>query len=367
MFKLGVMAVALVAGSVFAAGIPSGDAARGEQLFQSQQCVACHSVNGKGGTVAPDLGKRIDRDYTPATMASLMWNHAPDMWTAMLKQGIIRPALTPEQSADLFAYFVAAHYFEKLGDAARGKRDFTAKHCDECHGITTSSFLGAPPVAKWDSLADPSLLAQQMWNHGGQMRQAFAQKKLAWAQLTGQELTDILVYLRNLPETKGVARAFQFAGTGSGEALFASKGCAGCHTGANALESKLRDQSLTDIAADMWNHQPSMKNPPPVLSPDEMRRILGYVWERQYFEGNGDAQRGKKVFADKSCALCHNQPSSGAPSLAKGKDAYSVVSVVSALWLHGPRMLTSMQQKKIAWPRFETQQMADLIAYLNSL
>jgi mono/diheme cytochrome c family protein len=367
MFKLGVMAVALVAGSVFAAGIPSGDAARGEQLFQSQQCVACHSVNGKGGTAAPDLGKRIDRDYTPATMASLMWNHAPDMWTAMLKQGIIRPALTPEQSADLFAYFVAAHYFEKLGDAARGKRDFTAKHCDECHGITTSSFLGAPPVAKWDSLADPSLLAQQMWNHGGQMRQAFAQKKLAWAQLTGQELTDILVYLRNLPETKGVARAFQFAGTGSGEALFASKGCAGCHTGANALENKLRDQSLTDIAADMWNHQPSMKNPPPVLSPDEMRRILGYVWERQYFEGNGDAQRGKKVFADKSCALCHNQPSSGAPSLAKGKDAYSVVSVVSALWLHGPRMLTSMQQKKIAWPRFETQQMADLIAYLNSL
>jgi mono/diheme cytochrome c family protein len=367
MFKLGVMAVALVAGSVFAAGIPSGDAARGEQLFQSQQCVACHSVNGKGGTAAPDLGKRIDRDYTPATMASLMWNHAPDMWTAMLKQGIIRPALTPEQSADLFAYFVAAHYFEKLGDAARGKRDFTAKHCDECHGITTSSFLGAPPVAKWDSLADPSLLAQQMWTHGGQMRQAFAQKKLAWAQLTGQELTDILVYLRNLPETKGVARAFQFAGTGSGEALFASKGCAGCHTGANALESKLRDQSLTDIAADMWNHQPSMKNPPPVLSPDEMRRILGYVWERQYFEGNGDAQRGKKVFADKSCALCHNQPSSGAPSLAKGKDAYSVVSVVSALWLHGPRMLTSMQQKKIAWPRFETQQMADLIAYLNSL
>jgi len=52
MFKLGVMAVALVAGSVFAAGIPSGDARRGEQLFQSQQCVACHSVNGRGGTAA---------------------------------------------------------------------------------------------------------------------------------------------------------------------------------------------------------------------------------------------------------------------------------------------------------------------------
>jgi mono/diheme cytochrome c family protein len=367
MFKLGVMAVALVAGSVLAAGIPSGDARRGEQLFQSQQCVACHSVNGRGGTAAPDLGKRIDRDYTPTTMASLMWNHAPDMWAAMQKQGIDRPALTPEQSADLFAYFVSAHYFEKPGDAARGKRAFTAKHCAECHGIATSSFPGAPPVAKWDSLADPSLLAQQMWNHGGRMRQAFAQKKLAWSQLTGPELTDILVYLRNLPETKGVTRSFRFAASDSGERLFTSKGCAGCHTGANALETKLRNQSLTDIAADMWSHQPSMKNPPPTLSPDEMRQILGYVWERQYFQGNGNAERGKKVFADKGCASCHNQPASGAPSLAKGKDAYSDVTMVSSLWRHGPRMLESMKQKKLAWPRFETQQMADVIAYLNSL
>jgi mono/diheme cytochrome c family protein len=367
MFKFGVMAVAMAAGSAFAAGIPSGDAARGEQLFQSQQCVACHSVNGKGGAAAPDLAKRIDHDYTPTAMASLMWNHAPDMWAAMRTRGIQQPALSAEQSADLFAYFVSAHYFEALGDAARGKRDFTAKHCAECHGITTSSFPGAPPVAKWDSLADPSLLAQQMWNHGGRMRQAFAQKKLAWLQLTGAELTDILVYLRNLPETKNVARTFQFAATGSGQALFASKGCATCHTGGNALETKLRNQSLTDIAADMWNHQPSMKNPPPELAPDEMRRILGYIWEREYFQGNGDAQRGKKVFADKGCASCHGQPSGGAPNLAKGKDAYSDVSIVSALWQHGPHMLETMQDKKIAWPRFEAQQMADVIAYLNSL
>jgi hypothetical protein len=41
--------------------------------------------------------------------------------------------------------------------------------------------------------------------------------------------------------------------------------------------------------------------------------------------------------------------------------------MVSSLWLHGPRMLESMKQKKVVWPRFETQQMADLIAYLNSL
>src|ERR1035438_1441493 len=167
MFLLRVIAVgAVVVWSATGAGVIAGDARRGEQLFQSEQCIQCHSLKGKGGTLAPDLSRRVDRDYTPAAMASLMWNHAPDMWAAMQKQGIDRPALTPEQSADLFAYFVSAHYFEKLGNPARGKRAFPAKHCAECHGVTTSSFPGAPPMAKWDSLADPSLLAQQMWNHG---------------------------------------------------------------------------------------------------------------------------------------------------------------------------------------------------------
>ena len=57
----------------------------------------------------------------------------------------------------------------------------------------------------------------------------------------------------------------------------------------------------------------------------------------------------------------------GAPKLAKGKDAYSDITMVSALWEHGPRMLEQMRQKKLPWPRFTAQQMSDLIAYLNAL
>src|SRR5437868_5941647 len=92
---------ALLACCVGAADIVPGDARRGEQLFQSEQCVQCHSFKGRGGSLAPDLSRRIDRDYSPSTMASLMWNHAPQMWAAMKKQGIERPQLSPEKSADL--------------------------------------------------------------------------------------------------------------------------------------------------------------------------------------------------------------------------------------------------------------------------
>src|SRR5438477_11553494 len=118
MFKVRLIAAGTIAtGCVLAAGVIPGDARRGAELFQTEQCVQCHSLNGRGGTMAPDLAKRIDRDYSPAVMASLMWNHVPDMWAAMTKQGIVKRAMPAEAAADLFAYFVSARYFEKPGDA----------------------------------------------------------------------------------------------------------------------------------------------------------------------------------------------------------------------------------------------------------
>ncbi|HTS65764.1 MAG TPA: c-type cytochrome [Candidatus Acidoferrales bacterium] len=369
MFRLRVIAMGAVAAwGAWAADIVPGDARRGEQLFQSEHCIQCHSIKGRGGSLAPDLARRIDRDYTPAVMASLMWNHAPDMWDAMKKNGVNKTSLSPEAASDLFAYFVSARYFERPGDAARGKQAFAARHCTDCHGITSSPVAAAPPVAKWESLAEPVVLAQQMWNHGAKMREQFSQKKLAWSKLTAQELTDMLVYLQNLPETRNLASNFSFPPSDTGEKLFVSKGCAGCHTGPKmALENRLHNQTLTEIAVDMWNHQPSMKNPPPELSQEEMRQIISYIWARQYFRGSGSAERGKKVFSDAHCASCHDDPSSGAPKLGKGKDAYSDITMVAALWNHGPRMLEGMNQRKLAWPRFTAQQMSDLIAYLNSL
>jgi len=365
-----VLAAGLVLASIApAADIVAGDAQRGEQLFETEQCIRCHSVKGAGAHIAPDLARAIDRDYTPTVMASLMWNHAPDMWAGMKQRGIVKAELSQESAADLFAYFVAGRYFEKPGDAGRGKKAFSEKHCASCHGITASPNPAAPPVARWESLADPVVLAQQMWNHGPVMREAFARQKLAWGELTAQELTDILVYLQNLPETKALAHNFLFPPSDTGAALFQSKGCAGCHVGKLALETRLRNQTLTQIAVDMWNHQPGMKNPPPELSQEEMRQIIGFIWGKQYFRGDGSAERGKKVFAEKDCATCHNDPASGAPKLGVGKDkgAYSDVSMLSVLWEHGPRMLDSMEQRSLPWPRFTTQQMADLIAYLNSL
>ena len=88
-----------------AADLSGGDARRSEELFETEQCARCHSVNGHGGSVAPDLARRIDRDYTPTVMASLMWNHAPEMWSAMKKYGVPKEEMTTEKGTIAFRLF----------------------------------------------------------------------------------------------------------------------------------------------------------------------------------------------------------------------------------------------------------------------
>ena len=347
------------------ATIPA-DSDRGAQLFETLHCVQCHSINGKGGTIGPDLGRRIDRNFTPASLAATMWNHAPTMWTAMRERNIEIGDLNEQAAADLFAYFYSARFFEKPGDAGRGKRLFSAKHCAECHGLTETKLPEAKPVAQWESIGHPIVLVNAMWNHGVTMRQQFARRKLAWPELTSQDLTDMLVYLRNLPSTRNGPIRFATTSGANGQALFTSKGCANCHTGNLALPPRLKNKTLTDIAVAMWNHEPMMAPLPASLDVEEMREIVSYLWAQQFFEAAGSAPVGKRVFISKRCASCHNDASSGAPSLSRGTHPVSGIAMVSALWHHGPTMLALMTEKKLPWPRFDARQMSDLISYLNT-
>ena len=361
-----ILLVLAMAAAVASAAIPAGDSRRGEQVFRSEGCVQCHAINGQGGTAAPDLGKLVDRSFTPALLASTMWNHAPSMWAAMRKQGVVQATLSPESASDLFAYFYSTRFFDHPGDAGRGKAVFSSKRCVECHGIATSSYPGARPAAEWDSIGHPVALVQKMWNHAAAMKEAYAKKGVAWPQLTGQDLSDILVYLRNLPQTRKRAAEFYYEAAAGGEQIFQAKGCNKCHALQQNLEVRIQGATLTDLAVDMWNHAPRMAAGTAALSEDEMRKLLSYLWARQFFESHGNAARGKRVFAVKGCAGCHNDAAAGAPSLASRKGNFSDIGMVSVLWEHGPRMLQRMQERKVAWPRFDGAQMADLIAYLNN-
>ncbi len=334
-----------------------GDAQRGAELFRSQRCITCHSVNGQGGTVAPDLARRSGGRYTPAVLAATLWNHAPRMWQAMEQAGIPAPSLDTQQSADLFAFFYSHRYGEELGDAGRGKSLFASKGCAGCHTDGPG-----PPVSKWETADDPIQLARVMWNHAPAMKAALGDK--TWPQLTAQDMTDLTVFARNYPGATRPAPVFAPASPATGEELFKLKGCAGCHTGARALEGRIRDRSLAALAAAMWDHAPQMRGASQEIRPEEMSRLVGYLWSIQYFSDPGDPANGRKVLEAKGCESCHGGVAPAFSSLAGKLDA---ISFTSAIWQHGPTMLKEFQRTNRQWPRFENHELNDLLAYLDSL
>jgi cytochrome c551/c552 len=350
------------------AAVVEADSERGAALFESLACVQCHSVNGKGGRTAPDLGRQADRNFTPAALAATMWNHAPTMWASMRANAIQRGDLTEQGAADLFAYFYSARFFERPGDAARGKR-VLERGCARCHGLTASIEPGATPVTKWKDVNTPFELIGTMWNHLPRMQAAAAGKGIALPQLSGQDLVDLLVYVRHLPGIRDSEARFEITSGADGRALFKSKGCEGCHQTGSALATRIKGRTLSEIAAAMWNHGPAMKAagaPPARFEPDEIRELLSFLWAKQFFQDAGDAARGTRAFSAKGCAGCHSKPASGAPRLVGAGRQFSSASMVSGLWRHGPAMLESMKKQGTPWPRFNGREMADLIAYLNS-
>lgn len=342
--------------AAWAVEVIPGDARQGAELFSSLKCVNCHAVNGEGGRQAPDLGKKAGRDFTPAKLAGVMWNHAPSMWNAMEKAGIQKPSISTQQAADLFAYFFAARFFDRPGDAARGRQAFVSKGCAGCHDPKSAGASPARPVTEWDSLASPIDLAREMWNHASQMNETMAKQSRKWPQITAQELTDIVVYSQNLPGARHLQPTFSPASAETGKELFQAKGCADCHRGGDTLTRRTSSHTMNDFAAAMWNHAQSMLQKPPALSAEEMRRIVGYVWSLQFFDEPASASRGKKVFEAK-CQGCHQTPP---PAAANG--AFGLVSGLSD---HGPAMFGQMEQKHISWPYFSGEEMADLLAYLR--
>jgi mono/diheme cytochrome c family protein len=348
------------------AALPAADSVRGAQVFQTQHCVECHAVNGVGAKVGPDLGAMADRGFTPDMLASTLWNHAPAMWSAMTGRNIQAAPMDEQAAADLFAFFYSTHFFEKPGDATRGKRLFTSLSCSRCHGITESNLAAAKPVAQWTTPADPIAMIEVMWNHAANMRDEMARQKINWPRLSGQDVSDVLVYIRDLAPAAKNNGIFRTTSGANAQALFQMR-CSVCHTSAEQFLSKnLRGETLTDLAADMWNHGPIMKTNPVRFEPGEMREIVSLVWSQRYLENKGNLERGKKVFAAKKCSECHKGSGRGvAPPLTSRERDFSGITMISVLWEHGPAMLDRMRQAHIPWPRFSTREMSDLIAYLE--
>jgi cytochrome c2 len=353
-----------------------GSAKRGEQLLRDKGCTGCHSLNGKGGNGAPDLARTPQNAATPEMLASAMWNHATRMWTSSESGGKRNIRLTSSEAADLFAYLYSVLYFAPPGDANRGK-SFFEENCKPCH---TGGPGAGSPISEWPSADDPVVWAERMWNHSAEMSRAAVRKGVPRPMLTGQNVADLLLYLRILSAVRPSPATFGIGEPEQGLPVF-ERVCESCHSFGPVPGKKidlLAHQAPATIAgyiAEMWNHEPQMfaqhgqsGYQPPKLQPGEMSNLIAFVFAQSYFFERGDSIHGRYIFESKGCANCHEQrrKETGAPDLSKALEAYSPITMTSAVWSHGPAMFQTMRQNRGSWPQFQGSEMADLIAYLNS-
>ena len=177
-----------------------GTPERGEKLFRDKQCAGCHAIGGKGGKVGPELGRAHHVSLTQ--FAGLMWNHGPAMWARMKEHGIQAPELTGQEMADIVAYLYTAHYFDPAaGNSTRGRQVLETKGCVSCHSVRGSGGKVATDFATSNVVGSPAAVVAAMWNHSRSMEDQASKQGVKLPTLKGQELADLVTYLRSLRGT----------------------------------------------------------------------------------------------------------------------------------------------------------------------
>lgn len=255
-----------------------GDTDRGERMFRSKGCIRCHSVDGAGGDIGPDLAKIPGVD-TPIEWTQTMWNHAPSMEAGMQRVGLQWPNFNGREMNDLLAYIR-----EKSGglrserellpaNPYNGWKVFQDKGCIDCHSVKGEGGTVGPELGSREYLPSGMVeFAGVMWNHSPGMFRTMKERKIDRPQLEGKEMADLMAFLAGL-------RYFERTGSiKTGASLFTQRGCANCHGPQGEGTSKgprLRGNGqgfgTIALATALWSHGPEMY---------QRTKSLGLPWPR---------------------------------------------------------------------------------------
>ncbi|HXG52640.1 MAG TPA: c-type cytochrome [candidate division Zixibacteria bacterium] len=189
-----------VGGSVERVYLQPGSPQRGEKLFSEKRCIQCHSVDGQGGRIGPNLRGRLKGSLM--RIAGAMWNHGPGMWKKMAERGIQVPSLTADEMSDLVSYLYFVQFVDAPGTAARGRVVFQEKKCANCHGSADRKRArAAVDLAKAETLATPLAVVTEMWNHASTMERKMLEEAVEWPVFRGREMADLIAYLLSLRAT----------------------------------------------------------------------------------------------------------------------------------------------------------------------
>lgn len=169
-----------------------GLAENGEKLFTDKGCINCHSIFGKGGKQAPDLGKTVFQSNV-TKLTTQIWNHVGRMRHLYDQKKLQWPFFTETEMNDMIVFLYSLNYLDKPGDAAKGEKIFVQKRCIECHFKTKEDkqkLLGAIKAS------NATQFAAELWNHTSAMEAAMVTQGVPWPEMSGAQLRDVLAFLK---------------------------------------------------------------------------------------------------------------------------------------------------------------------------
>lgn len=173
----------------------------GRTVFLEKRCNQCHSVQGVGGRLGPEL-VQMRRQWGLTQFAAAMWNKAPAMLEAMEAIGVPAERIGGGEMADLVAYLYFIEYFAEPGDSELGERLLFDKGCLSCHALSGSGGTEASDLARVGDIASPAALIASLWNHCvklAAMPQAWQQE---WPTFDAGEMANLTSFLEELEKNR---------------------------------------------------------------------------------------------------------------------------------------------------------------------
>jgi mono/diheme cytochrome c family protein len=178
----------------------------------------------------------------------------------------------------------------------------------------------------------------------------------------------------------------QEADSERGSEILRDRGCLDCHGLAGGGGRTAPDLghpgagpfSPSAFASGLWNHSPGMwrahereARPMPELSQEDMRSVFAHLYAVRYFEPAGDQRQGEAVFRVKECFRCHAIVDTAAGGIGPAVSAWpwpaEPLRFLESMWNHAGVMKEYLEADGRRWPEFDSQEMADLLAYVYGL
>lgn len=385
--------------------------ADGRWLATERGCMGCHVVDGKGGSLGPDLTfegekTRHDLDFShvdhgiPRTVTAWLEHHFLE--PATVSPGSVMPPVRSEKEAvALTAYTLSRR--RKLGGAAIYRQDAGAaealdgerlylRYCAACHGTDGRGSevpeITSPSLNNEDFLAAADDDFLRMIVSSGRAGTSMPAWRDGAGNLTREEIDHVVAYIRSW-EPPGALESdvSSIRGDASQGRAYYRGMCAGCHgaDGEGGIGNALRSETFLAIADDrllaraIINGRPGTAMPSwRHLSAQAVSDLLAYIrsWqpEAPSFEevrasmagvtlDRLNAGFGGAIYA-RNCAGCHGDDGSGGigPSLVSDEflravdDRYLYRAIVEG------RPSTAMP----AWRHLRAADVGALIKFLRS-